>query len=199
MLRVGLTGGIASGKSVVGRYMQANGAYLIDADVLARQAVCPNTPVWNKVVKVFGRTILNKNGDIDREHLGAIIFANQKRREQLNNLIHPWVYAEYQRQAEIIARDNPRAILLFDVPLLFETHAEKLFDHIILAYVDKQTQIQRIIERDGLRRSEALRRIAAQLPLSKKRQRVSYVLDTREPLPDLRKTTRRLYKELCTL
>lgn len=193
MITVGLTGGIASGKSVVARLMVRCGAHLIDADTLAKEAVRPGSAVWKKIVRTFGRDIVNREREIDRSRLGSLIFRNPKKRQQLNAIIHPWVYAEYQRRAKILARDHPDGVLLFDLPLLFETNAQRRFDHIIVAYVDKQTQIQRIMKRNHLRRSEALERINAQLPLLQKRRDARYVIDTRMPIASLRREVRKIY------
>ena len=110
--------------------------------------------------------------------------------------MHPWVYAEYQRRARILAKDHPDGVLLFDLPLLFETNAQRRFDHVIVAYVDKQTQIRRMMKRDHLRRSEALDRINAQLPLSQKRRDAEYVIDTRMPIARLRRQVREIYNSL---
>ncbi len=196
MIKVALTGGIASGKSVVARLMVRCGAYLIDADTLAKEAVRPDSVVWRRIVRTFGRDITNRRREIDRERLGKLIFSNSQKRQQLNAIIHPWVYAEYQRRARILAKDHPDGVLLFDVPLLFETNVQQRFDHIIVAYVDKQTQIRRIMTRDNLRRSEALERINAQLPLSQKRRDAEYVIDTRMPIADLRREVRAAYNAL---
>ena len=196
MITVGLTGGIASGKSVVARLMVRCGAHLIDADTLAKEAVRPGSVVWRKIVRTFGRDIVNHEREIDRPRLGNLVFRNTKKRRQLNAIIHPWVYAEYQRRARILAKDHPDGVLLFDLPLLFETNAQRRFDHVIVAYVDKQTQLRRIMTRDHLRRSEALERINAQLPLSQKRRDAEYVIDTRTPIAKLRREVREIYKSL---
>lgn len=194
MITVGLTGGIASGKSVVARLMVRCGAHLIDADTLAKEAVRPGTVVWRKIVRTFGRDIVNRDREIDRPRLGSLIFRNPKKRQQLNAIVHPWVYAEYQRRARALANDDPDGVLVFDLPLLFETNAQRRFDHVIVAYVDKQTQIRRIMTRNHLRRSEALARINAQLPLLQKRRQAEYVIDTRISMALLRKQVRELYK-----
>jgi len=196
VITIGLTGGIASGKSVVARLMVRCGAHLIDADTLAKEAVRPGSVVWRKIVRAFGRTIVNHNREIDRPRLGNLIFSNPKKRRQLNEIVHPWVYAEYQRQARIRAKEHPDGVLVFDLPLLFETNAQRLFDHVIVAYVDKQTQIRRIMRRNQLRRFEALERINAQLPLLQKRRNAEYVIDTRKPVAVLQKQVRQIYTSL---
>ncbi len=196
MITVGLTGGIASGKSVVARLLVRCGAHLIDADTLAKEAARPGSLVWRKLVRTFGRDIVNRKREIDRPKLGSLIFHDPKKRQQLNAIMHPWVYAEYQRRARILAKEHPDGVLLFDLPLLFETNAQRRFDHIIVAYVDKQTQIQRIMTRDHLRRFEALERINAQLPLFQKRREAEYVIDTRMPIARLRREVCEIYNEL---
>ena len=196
VIKVGLTGGIASGKSVVARLMVRCGAHLIDADTLAKRAVRPGSVVWKKVIHRFGENIVNRDGEINRPELGKHIFQDTEKREQLNAIIHPWVYAEYQRRARVLAKEHPSGVLLFDLPLLFETDAQQMFHHIIVAYVDKQTQVRRIMKRDRLRRSEALKRINAQLSLSQKRRGAGYVIDTRMPLAELRREVREIYNSL---
>ncbi len=196
MITVGLTGGIASGKSVVAHLLVRCGAHLICADTLAKDAVRPGSVVWRKIIQAFGQDIVKRDRAIDRPKLGSIIFCNIKKRQQLNAIIHPWVYAEYQRQARIRARQHPDGVLVFDLPLLFETNAQQRFDHVIVAYVDKQTQLRRIMTRDHLRRAEALERINAQLPLSQKRREAKYVIDTRKPMASLQKYVRQIYQSL---
>ncbi len=199
LIKVGLTGGIASGKSVVARLLVDCGAHLIDADVLAKDALSYGSVTWDKVILNFGETILNSHGEIDRKKLGKIVFKDSKKREQLNSIVHPWVYSEYQRIADSVSRDHSSGMLVFDLPLLFENKREDLFKHIIVAYVDKQTQLKRVMSRDGLKRSEALDRINAQLPLSQKRRNADYVLDTRVPPGVLRKEVRAIYKSLTCI
>ena len=156
----------------------------------------PGSTVWRKIVRTFGRDIINHKGEIDRPRLGNLIFRDRRKREQLNAIIHPSVYAEYQRRARVLAKKYPDGVLLFDLPLLFETNAQCHFDHIIVAYVDKQTQLRRILKRDSLRRVDALERINAQLPLSQKRRDAEYVIDTRMPIARLRKQVREIYRSL---
>ncbi len=196
MVKVALTGGIASGKSLVARLMVNCGAHLIDADALAKKAVRPDSEVWRAIVRTFGGDIVKRNREIDRLRLGSLIFSNAPKRQQLNAIIHPWIYAEYQRRANILAKDYPNGVLIFDIPLLFETKMQRYFDHIIVAYVDKETQIRRIIKRDHLRRFEALERINSQFPLLQKRRDAGYVFDTRIPLEDLRREVQKAYNTL---
>ena len=196
VITVGLTGGIASGKSVVARLMVRCGAHLIDADTLAKEAVRPGSVVWRKIVRAFGRDIVNRDREIDRPTLGSLIFHDPKKRRQLNEIVHPWVYAEYERRARMRAKEHPDGVLVFDLPLLFETNAQRRFDHVIVAYVDKQTQIRRIMTRNHLRRFEALERINAQLPLSQKRREAEYVIDTRISMAGLQKQVRKIYQSL---
>ncbi len=197
MILVGLTGGVATGKSTVAKMFKQSGAAVINADLLARQVVEPGKPAWRAIVKLFGRTVLNQDRSLDRQTLGSIVFHNPKRRRQLERIIHPRVAREQQRLVHRIAKRKPHAVVIYEVPLLFEAGVDKRVDKIIVVTVDRNTQIARLSKRNGLSRAEALRRIRSQMPLAKKIQQADHVLNGTLSRPSLRKQVGQLFNSLC--
>jgi len=194
MILVGLTGGVATGKSTVAKMFKQCGAVLIDADLLARQVVEPDKPAWRAIVKLFGKTVLKQDRSLDRKAIGNIVFCNRTKRRQLERIIHPRVAREQQRLVRLIAKRKPRAVILYEVPLLFEADVDKRVDTIIVVTADRNTQIARLKKRNGLSRTEALRRISSQMPLAKKVQQADHVLKGTLPRPALRKQVGQLFK-----
>ena len=168
MLIVGLTGSYASGKSTVAKMFVELGIALIDADRIAREVVKPDKQAWLEIVGHFGKGILLKNSEIDRKALGEIVFGSDAERERLNAIVHPRVLDEELRAIEEIKNREPDAIIILSVPLLIESGHYKNCDKIVVVTVDKDTQIKRLMERDGFSREESIRRISAQMPLSEK-------------------------------
>ena len=197
MILVGLTGGVATGKSTVAKMFKQCGAAVINADLLARQVVEPGKPAWRAIVKLFGRTVLNQDRSLDRQTLGSIVFHNPKKRRQLERIIHPRVAREQQRLVHRIAKRKPHAVVIYEVPLLFEAGVDKRVDKIIVVTVDRNTQIARLSKRNGLSRAEALRRIRSQMPLAKKIQQADHVLNGTLSRPSLRKQVGQLFNSLC--
>jgi dephospho-CoA kinase len=197
MILVGLTGGVATGKSTVAKMFKQCGAAVINADLLARQVVEPGKPAWRAIIKLFGRTVLNQDRSLDRQTLGSIVFHNPKKRRQLERIIHPRVAREQQRLVHRIAKRNPHAVVIYEVPLLFEAGVDKRVDKIIVVTVDRNTQIARLSKRNGLSRAEALRRIRSQMPLAKKIQQADHVLNGTLSRPSLRKQVGQLFNSLC--
>jgi dephospho-CoA kinase len=199
MVLVGLTGGLATGKSTVAALFKRCGAYVVDADVLARQVVAPGTAGWRAVVTAFGKGVLNSDRTINRQTLGSIIFRHPAKRRQLERIIHPRVSREQARLTKQAAAKNPRAVVLYDVPLLFEAGLEKVADKVVVVAADRETQIARLRERNGLSRSEAVRRIRSQMPLRKKIRRADYVLDGTLARAKLLTQVKQLYRNLRQL
>jgi len=199
MILVGLTGGVATGKSTVAKMFKQGGAAVINADLLARQVVEPGKPAWRAIVKLFGKIVLNQDRSLDRQALGSIVFHNPKKRRQLERIIHPRVAREQRRLVRWIAKRKPHAVVIYEVPLLFEAGVDKRVDKIIVVNVDRNTQIARLKKRNGLSRAEALRRIRSQMPLAKKIQRADHVLNGTLPRPSLRKQVGQLFRSLRLL
>lgn len=177
MMLVGLTGGVATGKSTVAKMFRRRGAIVIDADELARDVVQPGKPAWREIVMAFGKGILHPDCTIDRHALGAIVFHDKKNLRRLERIIHPRVAREQAKLVKRAEKKDPQAVVIYDVPLLFEVGIDKRVDRIIVVTADRETQITRLRKRNGLSRSEALRRIRNQLPLAKKRRLANYILD----------------------
>ncbi len=168
MLNVGLTGGIASGKSTVARMLAAKGAILIDIDNLAHAIEAPEGPVWREIVNHFGEEILLPDRGIDRPKLGAIVFADPGKLEILNSLVHPAVFTEWRKRLREIEQTMVDAIAVSDVPLLIEAGMETMVDLVLLVYLPREDQIRRLMARNGFTRNEAEGRVAAQISLDEK-------------------------------
>lgn len=181
MILIGLTGGVATGKSTVAQMFKQCGAVVIDADALAREVVQPDKPAWRDVVRTFSKKVLNPDRTINRQALGSIVFRYPAKRRRLERIIHPRVAREQQRLTREAARKDPTAVVLYDVPLLFEAGIDKRVQKIIVVTADQQTQIARLKKRNGLSRAEALRRIRSQMPLAKKTQMADLVIDGTVP------------------
>jgi dephospho-CoA kinase len=184
MLHVGLTGGIASGKSTVARMFEQKGAFLIDLDELAHFVEEPDRPGWKAIVEYFGEDILNADRTINRENLGAIVFHDRRKLEKLNDLVHPFVFEEWKGKVATIANTKTDAIVMSDVPLLYEAGLEKCFDAVILVYSSPEDQIRRLMQRNGLTQEAALTRLASQMSIHEKLSRADYVIDNRGPIQE---------------
>ena len=185
LLRVGLTGGIATGKSTCLRHFAALGIPTIDSDAIARDLVQPGTPGLSAVVARFGAEVLSPDGTLDRSTLGRIVFRDEQARHDLENIIHPGVFAALQHwfaaEGERAEAQDPSlgtALAVADVPLLYEVGSEDAFDRVIVAACRPDQQIARAMARDGLTEVEAQQRIAAQWPIDAKAARADFVIDT---------------------
>ncbi|MEA1936046.1 MAG: dephospho-CoA kinase [Thermodesulfobacteriota bacterium] len=185
MLNIGLTGGIASGKSTVAKLFQEKGAYLIDFDVLVRSVEEPGAPAWKRIVENFGTEILSEDGTIDREKLGAIVFRDKEKLEKLNGIVHPFVFEEWERQIADIKKKNPNAIVISDIPLLIEVGKVDEVDMVVLVYISQEEQIRRLMERDGCSREDALVRIDSQMSIDEKLWYSDFVVDNGGLLEDI--------------
>lgn len=165
MLRVGLTGGIGSGKSEVSRRLVARGAVLIDADLLAREVVEPGTPGLAAIVEAFGREVLLADGTLDREALGRIVFADPESRKRLNAIVHPLVGAATTARFEAALAADPAAIVVHDVPLLVESGLGRAYDAVVVVAARPETQLHRLVALRGMTEADARARMAAQASL----------------------------------
>ena len=173
---IGLTGGIASGKSTASAYLRELGAAIVDADAISRASTRRGGAAFEAVCAAFGN-ILGADGEIDRRKLGGIVFADEDARCKLNSIVHPAVMAESRAQIEN-ARASGVKVCILDVPLLFETGMEKLCDETWLIYVPREEQIRRMAERDGLDAAAAAARIDSQMPLEEKLKRADVAIDS---------------------
>jgi len=196
MLNVGLTGGIACGKSTVARMFVDKGAHLIDFDRLAHKVQEPEKPAWQRVVDHFGKEILAADGKIDRIKLGNIVFSNKKKISELNKLVHPFVYQEWGAQLKKISKKDMHAIVLSDVPLLFEGKKQHLFDLTLLVLIEPEEQIHRLMKRNHIRREEAEKRLKSQMPIIEKKDLADIVINNRGSMSETEKTVRKVWQEL---
>jgi dephospho-CoA kinase len=196
MFNVGLTGGIASGKSTVARMLVEKGAILIDFDELTHAVEMPGGPAWQGIVDHFGQEILLPDQGIDRIKLGTIVFSNQQEREILNRLVHPAVLAEWQNRLREIEQTGKEAIVLSAVPLLFEAGLESMVDLVLLVYISPEEQIRRLMGRNGFTREEAERRVASQMPIGEKVGRADMVINNEGPLEETALAVDRAWEKL---
>ncbi|MFC5178837.1 dephospho-CoA kinase [Nocardioides taihuensis] len=192
-MRVGLTGGVASGKSSVSAMLAELGAVVIDADQLAREVVAPGTEGLAEVVAAFGPGVLTPEGELDRPALGAIVFADEARRRVLEAIVHPRVRA---RGAELEAAAPPGALVVHDIPLLAETGQADAFDAVIVVDAPAELQVERMVGQRGMTREDAEARIAAQASREDRRAIATYVIDNTGTLEDLRARVAEIVAEL---
>ena len=196
MILVGLTGGVATGKSTVAKMFKQCGAVVIDADEQAHEVVIPGKPAWREIVKTFGKTVLNADRTLNRRELGTIVFGNRTKLHRLEHIIHPRVSREQARLTKRAAQQDPHAVVIYDVPLLFEAGIDKRVDQTIVVTADRKTQIARLKKRNGLSRAEAIHRIRTQMPLSKKVCLADIVVDGTLPRRYAMKSIRRIFFDL---
>jgi dephospho-CoA kinase len=196
MLIVGLTGGIATGKSTVCDMLRAEGAYIVDTDRISRQVVEPGTPGWRGVVDYFGKEILTGEGTLDRKRLGEIVFASSTERRALEAILHPRIFDEKKRQIAAIRNNDPRAVVIVDIPLLIELGGRDTVDRVVLVYVSPEVQFDRLAKRDGARTQDALDRIASQIPINEKVQYADYIVNNEGPLEETKQEVKELFIKL---
>jgi dephospho-CoA kinase len=196
VLLVALTGGIACGKSVIGRLLLEKGCFVHSADTAAREVMSPGTDVWRTVADHFGPGILREDGTIDRAKLGAIIFSDDKERAFLNGLVHPRIF---ERIKEIVARlekESRHTIFVSEAALVVEAGFARFYDKIVVAHCDRDIQVRRLMERDGIGRAEALKKIGSQLGQEEKLKHADYTIETSGTLAETIEQTERVYAML---
>ncbi|MBS0157529.1 MAG: dephospho-CoA kinase [Nitrospira sp.] len=199
MILVGLTGGVATGKSTVAHMFARCGAVVIDADALAHQVVEPGKPAWREIVRTFGPSVLNPDRTLNRQALGTLVFRHPAQLRRLERIIHPRVAREQARRTREAARLKPKSVVIYDVPLLFEAGIDARVDIIVVVTADRASQIARLKRRNGFTRAEAIRRIRNQFPLRRKAAAADYLLDGTTPRPRLFTAVKHLYAELLAL
>ncbi|MGI6066179.1 MAG: dephospho-CoA kinase [Bacillota bacterium] len=194
---IGLTGGIASGKSTVSRVLEKQGAKIIDADIIARDIVQPGCPALAEIVKVFGKETLLPDGRLDRVYLGQKVFQNQSLRKVLNSITHPKIREQIIEELRKIERESPEAIAVVDAPLLIEAGLVDMVDEVWLVALPEEVQVNRLMNRDGLSQEEAKRRIGSQLPLAEKQKYAKHIIDTSGSINDTVNKVVKLWQEVC--
>lgn len=176
-MNIGLTGGIACGKSTVSRLLASRGAIVIDADILAREVVEPGAPALAEVVRVFGPDMLNADGTLNRKQLGKLVFESDAQRKRLEELLHPAIIRLLQERMAEAERLQPDKLVVADVPLLYEAQMEDMFQEVLVVAASREVQLERLVQRDGLSMEEAKLRIDAQMPLEWKTEWADTVID----------------------
>jgi dephospho-CoA kinase len=199
MIIVGLTGGIGSGKSSVAEMFKDEGVYVIDFDYLARVVVEPDTPAWRDIIEHFGPEILLPDRTLNRSRLAEIVFSDAQSLKALEGFTHPRIFEKQDTLLKEIKAKDPKAIVIVDVPLLFELSLNKNFDKIILVYVSRDVQIERAIKRDALLKEEVEKRLKAQINLEKKKLLSDYIINNEGSLKNTMDQVRRVIHELKKL
>lgn len=196
MLKVGLTGSIAVGKTFVCGVFEELGCHVLDSDVSAREVVAKGTPGLSDVVEYFGGEVLLENGELDRKKLGAIVFADDEKREKLNSIVHPYVFKEQERWLVEQEAADPNGIAIIDAALMIESGSWKRFDKLIVVWCEPAIQLQRLMRRNGLSAREAEMRINAQMPQDEKKRFADILIDTSGTFEDSRRNTLEAYRHL---
>lgn len=199
MLRVGLTGGLASGKSFVGRTLADLGCLLIQADELGKQVQQPGAEAYDAILREFGTEILAADGSIDRRRLGSIVFQDPERLKALSAIVHPYVHERQRKIEEEFARTNPHGIAVTEAAILIETGTYRDYDRLIVATCGPEQQVERAMARDHLSREEVLDRMRRQMPLSEKIKYADYRIDTSGSKADTQARTKAVYESLRSL
>jgi len=199
MLKVGLTGGIASGKSTVSGIFASLGAKIIDADEVAREVLLPGQPAWTRLRQAFGQEFFHPDGTVKRKQLRELVFADPEKRKLLNAIVHPEVMKEINRRSESWSSSEQAGVLLVDVPLLLEVGVANRFDKIIVVYASESAQIKRLMQRDGIAEEEAKQTLKVQMPLSKKVEQADYVIDNSGTTEEAQAQVQRVWQELLEL
>lgn len=199
MLRVGLTGSIAVGKSFVAGILKELGCHVLDADAVAREVVEPGTPGLRAVAEAFGGEVLSADGTLDRAHLGALIFASEERRALLNSILHPLIIAAQDEQVRRWEDADPHGIAVIEAALMIESGGFRRLDKLIVVHCHPEVQLQRLMWRNNLSREEAERRIAAQMSQEEKKRYADFFVDTSDSFDDTRRQTEYVYQKLRVL
>jgi dephospho-CoA kinase len=176
-LLVGLTGGIATGKSTVSTMFRALGCEVIDADILAREVVAPGEPALAEIAEEFGRDVLQGDGTLDRKKLGAVVFGDAARRKRLEQITHPAIGARFQQRLTELEARGFDGIVLWDAPVMIESGGYKLMEKLVVVATDEATQGARLRARDAIEAAEAERKIKSQMPVAEKAKLADYVID----------------------
>ena len=196
MLRVGLTGSIAVGKSFVLGVLAGLGCRVVDADKTAREAVTIGSRGYAAVVNAFGKEILKPDGTLDRPKLGRLVFADDTLRQKLNSILHPFIIAQQDALMERWEQEDPGSIGVVDAALMIESGGYQRFDKLIVVHCRPKIQLERLMTRDSLTREEAELRIVAQMPQEEKKRYADYLIDTSDGFESARSQTEEIYRKL---
>jgi dephospho-CoA kinase len=195
-LLLGVTGGIASGKTTVARMLEKLGAPVIDFDVLSRVVVEPGKPAWKEIVTYFGEQILQEDKTLNRKALSEMVFRDSEKRRKLESFTHPRIHEEFARRVKQITKADPEAIIQGVVPLLIEANLQSLFHKLMLVYIPEELQIRRLMEREPISRETALQILKSQLPIEEKKRYADYIVDNSGSPEETRRQVEEVWLQL---
>ena len=198
MLKVGLTGSIAVGKTFVCDVFRELGCHILDADITAREVVQPGTVGLRRITETFGSNVLQPDGSLDRQKLGALVFSDGSRRDILNSILHPLIIEKQNEWIEDIRRSDPESIAIVDAALMIESGGYKRFDELIVVWCDPGVQLRRLMLRDGLSEAEASNRIASQMSQEEKKGYADHLIDTSDGFESTRRQVTKVFEKLKT-
>jgi dephospho-CoA kinase len=196
MQKVGLTGGIATGKNVITDFFEALGAKIIDADKIAREVIQKGTPAYQKIIKAFGNNILKSDGEIDRPRLASLVFKDPDKLDILNRITHPEIIMIENTLSDDYIKTNPKSIIIINAALIIEAKTYERFDKIILVFASIKTQIDRIMKRNNMTQKEASKRIKSQMSFEEKKKFADYIIDNDGDVEATKSQCNRIYSEL---
>ena len=196
MIKVGLTGSIAVGKSFVLSLLANLGCHVLDADATARDVVAPGTSGLIAVVEAFGNQVLKEDASLDRAKLGEIVFADEAKRLQLNSILHPFIIEAQDEQIRAWEKDDPKGIAVVDAALMIESGSYRRFDKLVVVHWRPEVQFERLMKRDGLSREDAAHRIAAQMSQDEKKKYADYLIDTSDGQESAREQTEAVLQQI---
>lgn len=196
MLNVGLTGSIAVGKTFVCGVFRELGCHVLDADITAREVVEPGTPGLRRIIDTFGPDVLQPDGELDRQRLGALVFSDRSKREALNSILHPLIIERQNNWIEGIRKKDPDGIVIVDAALMIESGGYKRFDQLIVVWCKPRVQLERLMQRDGISKEDAAKRIASQMPQDEKKRYADHLIDTSEGFGTTRLQVTEVFKKL---
>ncbi len=198
-LLVGVTGGIASGKSTVTGILKELGAPLIDYDAIARQVVEPGMPAWKEIVGYFGCHVLQEDKNIDRKKLSKIVFRDSEKRKKLESFTHPWIHKQFVEKLDEITKKMSGAIIQVSIPLMIEQNLQYMFHKLVVVYIPEEKQIERLMARDRISEEEARRIIKAQLPIDEKIRYADFVITNSGTPEETKRQVQELWRNLKKL
>ncbi|NBD27007.1 dephospho-CoA kinase [Paenibacillus glycinis] len=194
-MKLGLTGGIACGKSTVSAMLVARGAKLVDADQAAREVVLPGEPALEAIAAEFGQAVLNEDGTMNRAEVGKLVFNDRDRLNVLESILHPAIRNRMWTQIRAHEAEDPAQLIIADIPLLYETGQADLYDAVMVVYAPKTVQAERLMTRNGLTREQAEQRIDLQMDIEQKRSLADVVIDNSGTLDDTKQQVERFWQE----
>ncbi|GGD52753.1 dephospho-CoA kinase [Paenibacillus nasutitermitis] len=193
---VGLTGGIACGKSTVSAMLAQRGAEIVDADQVAREVVLPGEPALAQITELFGQAILNEDGTMNRGELGRLVFGNREKLDQLEGILHPAIRSRMWERMNASEQKNPGGLIVADIPLLYETGQALLYKKVIVVYIPRELQAERLMARNGFTMEQAEQRISLQMDIEEKKKHADYVIDNSGSLENTETQIEQLWLEL---